>query len=178
MRYFWKRGNIRKCVRWNRRLRLICTLCNEVSRKLHLHFILMFLLRYYRMVQLSLYKNWLLVSKITRGIWTNSEKQWKVQKVEIRWATFVEAQLFTRCSLFVKIHSLLVTCCKITRYSFQNSLVTCCRSYSLQQITCYSLQNSLVARCRSYARCKNSLVTRYRSCSLLKITRYSCKICF
>ena len=41
------------------------------------------------MVQ-SLYKNWLLVSKITWGIRTSSEKQWKVQKVEIRWATFVQ----------------------------------------------------------------------------------------
>ena len=41
------------------------------------------------MVQ-NLYKNCLLVSKITRGISTTSEKQWKVQKVEIRWATFVQ----------------------------------------------------------------------------------------
>ena len=28
----------------------------------------------------SLYKNWLLVSKITWGIWKTSDKQWKVQK--------------------------------------------------------------------------------------------------
>ena len=35
----------------------------------------------------SLYKNWLLVSKTTWGIWTTSDKQWKVQKVEIWWAT-------------------------------------------------------------------------------------------
>ena len=41
------------------------------------------------MVQ-NLYKNWLLVSKITWGIWTTSDKQWKVQKVEIWWATFVQ----------------------------------------------------------------------------------------
>ena len=38
----------------------------------------------------SLYKNWLLVSKITWKIWTTSDKQWKVQKVEIWWATFVK----------------------------------------------------------------------------------------
>ena len=41
-RYFWKWGNIRKRVRWNRRLRLVCTLYIGVSRKFHLHFTLMF----------------------------------------------------------------------------------------------------------------------------------------
>ena len=41
------------------------------------------------MVQ-SLYKNWLLVSKIKRGIWVTSDKQWKVQKEEIRGVTFVQ----------------------------------------------------------------------------------------
>ena len=41
------------------------------------------------MVQ-SLYKNWLLVSKITWGIWTTLDKQWKVQNVEIWWVTFVQ----------------------------------------------------------------------------------------
>ena len=30
-------------------------------------------------------KNWLLVSKNIWGIWTTSDQQWKVQKVEIRW---------------------------------------------------------------------------------------------
>ena len=39
---------------------------------------------------INLYKNCLLVSKITWGIWTTSGKQWKLQKVEIRWATFVQ----------------------------------------------------------------------------------------
>ena len=34
----------------------------------------------------SLYKNWLLVLKTTWKIWTTSEKQWEVQKVEIPWA--------------------------------------------------------------------------------------------
>ena len=63
----------------------------------------------------------------------------------------------------------------VARYSLQNSLVTHCRSCSLQKITrCslqkitrYSLQNPLVTRC------KKSLVTRCRSCSLQKCTRYS-----
>ena len=40
------------------------------------------------MVQ-NLYKNWLLVSKIIRGIWITSSRQWKVQKIEIQWDTFV-----------------------------------------------------------------------------------------
>ena len=35
------------------------------------------------MVQ-KLYKNWLQVSKIISGIWITSDKQWKVQKVEIQ----------------------------------------------------------------------------------------------
>ena len=45
LRYFWKRGNIRKRVCWNRRLRLLFTLCIRVSRKFYLH--LCFKLRYY-----------------------------------------------------------------------------------------------------------------------------------
>ena len=75
----------------------------------------------------------------------------------------------------VTFHSLLVTGCKITRYSLQNSLVTGCRICSLQKVTCYSL---LVVE---VARCKKSLVTRCKIRSLLvaecarckKITRYS-----
>ena len=78
----------RKKVHWNRRLRLL-PLCIGVSRKFHLYFTLMFWLRYYKMVH-HLCKNWLLVSKITWGIWTTSDKQWKVQKVEIWWATFIQ----------------------------------------------------------------------------------------
>ena len=71
-RYFWKWGNIRKKVRWNRRLRILCTLWIGISRKFQLHFTLMFQLRYYKVVE-SL-------------DWTTSEKQWKVQKVETWWA--------------------------------------------------------------------------------------------
>ena len=91
LRYFWKRGNIRKTVRWNRRLRLLCILFIAVSRKFHLDFTLMFWLRCYKMVK-SLYKNWLknYMRNITWEIWTTSDKQWKVQKVDIGWATFVQ----------------------------------------------------------------------------------------
>ena len=38
----------------------------------------------------NLCKNWLLVSKIKCGIWITSDKQSKVQKAEIQWATFVQ----------------------------------------------------------------------------------------
>ena len=50
------------------------------------------------MVQSS-YKNWLLVSKVTRGIWTTSHKQWKVLKVEIRWSTFAQKDTFLQLKL-------------------------------------------------------------------------------
>ena len=59
----------------------------------------------------------------------------------------------------------LVTLCK--SYSLQNLLVTRCKSCSLENITRYSLQNSLVSRCRSFWLQKitrnslqNSFVTR------------------
>ena len=83
---------------------------------------------------------------------------------------------FTRCSLLVvkslvtrcKIRSLLVA--EVARC--KKSLVTCCRSCSLQK--------SLVTRCKIHsllvaevARCKKSLVTRCRSCLLQIFTRHS-----
>ena len=40
VKIFLKRGNIRKRVRLNRRLRLLCTLCIGASRKFNLHFTL------------------------------------------------------------------------------------------------------------------------------------------
>ena len=47
------------------------------------------MLTFYKMVE-SLYKNWLLVSEIAWEIWRTSDKQWKVQKIEIWWAAFVQ----------------------------------------------------------------------------------------
>ena len=93
-------------------------------------------------------------------------------------APFFEALLFTRCSLLVEIHSLFVTRCKITRYLLQNllvtrckeSLVTRCRSWSLQKITRCSLQNSLVTRCRS---CLLQKIIRYLSQKLLVAKNHS-----
>ena len=88
---------------------------------------------------------------------------------------------FTRCSLLV-VKSLVTRCrsCslqKITRYSLQNLLVTRCRSCSLQKSTYYWLQDSLVTRCRScslqkitHYLLKNSLVTR---CKYSLVTHYA-----
>ena len=78
---FLKKREHQKRVLWNRRLRLLCALCTGVSRKFNLHFTLMFYTKY-------LYKNWHLVSKITWRIWITSNKQSKVQKVEIWWARY------------------------------------------------------------------------------------------
>ena len=64
------------------------------------------------------------------------------------------------------IHSLLVTRCKITRYLLQNSLVTRCRSCSLQKVTCYSLQKLLVAKNHSL------LATKFARCSLQKWSHF------
>ena len=84
----------------------------------------------------------------------------------------LEAYLFTRCLLLVQIHSLLVTRCKIRRYSLRNSLVTRCRSCLLQNVTCYSLQSYSLKKTTRYS-LQNSLATHCRSCSLQKFTRYS-----
>ena len=77
-RYFWKWGNIRKSVRWNRRLRLLFTLWIGISKKFH--YVLAKILQ--NDANLGIQK---VVSKIT-GIWNTSDKRWKVQKVEIWWA--------------------------------------------------------------------------------------------
>ena len=47
------------------------------------------MLTFYKMVE-SLYKNWLLVSEIAWEIWRTSDKQWKVQIIEIWWDAFVQ----------------------------------------------------------------------------------------
>ena len=107
-----------------------------------------------------------------KSLTTRRLKHWQKYCLILLLPLITEAQLFTRCSLLVEIHSLLVARCKITCYSLQKSLVTRCRSCSLQKFTRYSLQNSLVTCCRSCS-LQNSLVTRCRSCSLqnLLVTR-------
>ena len=49
-----------------------------------------------------LYKNWLLVSKIIWGIWKTSDNQWKVLKVEIQWATFVQKYIPSAKTLYTE----------------------------------------------------------------------------
>ena len=108
---------------------------------------------------------------------------WKLQA--IRGATF---------------HSLLVTCwnslllvtrSKITRYLLQNSLVTRCRSYSLQEFTPYLFHKLLVAKNHSLLAAKfsryllqkklliaknhSSVVAKFACYSLQQITCYSMK---
>ena len=85
-----------------------------------------------------------------------------------------EAYIFTHCLLLVEIHSLFVTRCKITRYSFQNSPVT-----PLQNSPVTPLQRLLVAKIHSLlvaevVRCKKSLVAEVVRCKKLLVTR--CKI--
>ena len=74
----------------------------------------------------------------------------------------------------VTFHSLLVTRRIITRYSFQNLLVTRCRSFPLQKITRYSckIRSFLLAE---VAGCKKSLVTRWKIRSLLVAEVVRCK---
>ena len=146
-RSFWKWGNIRKKVRWNRRLRILCTLWIGISRKFHLQFTLIFQLRYYKMVEsLGMQK---LVSKIT-GIWTTSGKQWKVQKVETWWAfvqkenillakTYtVDLSTITFNYLHVESQSFLKTC----HFSQHNS------SVSLLAQTLHTFHKSSPSRCK------------------------------
>ena len=66
--------------------------------------------------------------------------------------------LVTRCKICTLLLARITCCKKITRsssqkvtlYSLQNSLVTCCRICLLQKFVRYSLQNLLVTCCRSY----------------------------
>ena len=56
-----------------------------------------------------------MVSKIAGGIWITPEKQWKVQKVKIRRATFVQTNTFLQLRHINRIHLTLLstTCVKI-----------------------------------------------------------------
>ena len=81
----------------------------------------------------------------------------------------------------VIFHSLLVTRCKSPRYSLQNSLVTRCRSRSLQKGTRYSLQKLLVVKNHSllvakFARYPLQIFTRYSLRNFL-VTRYKLARC-
>ena len=99
--------------------------------------------------------------------------------------SFCRGVTFTRCLLLVEIHSLLVTRCKITRYSLQKLIVA--KNHSLLAGEVARCKKSLVTRCKirsllvqkllvvknhsllvaEVARCKNSLVNRCKIRSLL-----------
>ena len=132
-RYIWKWWKIRKKVCWNRKMRL---LWSGISRKFYLHFSFMFsLLRYYKMVQrLGIQKP---VSKIT-GIWTTSDKQWKVQKFESWWA-LLQKNTFLQLKHYVQwiYLTLLSTTCvdsPIYLYHFWNY-----KSFFTTQLLCIFL---------------------------------------
>ena len=72
------------------------------------------------MVQ-SFYKNWLLVSKITWGIWTTSDRQWKVQKVWNLMGYFCPKNTFLQLEHYIpKIYLTLLTttCVKIHQITY------------------------------------------------------------
>ena len=116
-------------------------------------------------------------------------KIWRFQNIE----SYVI--LFSRRNFsLIARYSLKFTCCSLlvvkslTHYSLQNPLVTCCRSYSLQEITRYSLQKItryslqklLVAKNHSLlvaevTRCRKSLVTRCEIRSFLVAEVAHCK---
>ena len=62
------------------------------------------------MVQ-NLYKNWLLVSKIIWGIWTTSDKKWKVQNVEIHGLLLSKKYIPTVKTCTEDLSTLLSTTC-------------------------------------------------------------------
>ena len=61
-----------------------------------------------------------MVSIITGGIWITLQKQWKVQKVKIRRATFVQTNTFLQLRHVNRIHLTLLstTCVKIHQISY------------------------------------------------------------
>ena len=87
----------------------------------------------------------------------------------------IETKIFTRCSLFVEIHLLLVTRCKIC--SLLVAEVALCKKPLVTRC-----KKSLVTRCKirsllvaEVARCKKSLVTRCKIRSLLVAEVVRCK---
>ena len=65
-------------------------------------------------------QNWHLVSKCTWRLWTTSDKRWKVQKVEIRWAYSGPKNWFLQLKHYIqRIHQTMFStfCVKIHRIS-------------------------------------------------------------
>ena len=75
--FFEKREQQKKGVCWNKRLRLLFTLCIRVSRKFYLHSF--FKLRYYMQNGAKFLQKLTPRFKITWEIETTSRRQWKIQ---------------------------------------------------------------------------------------------------
>ena len=93
------------------------------------------------MVQ-NLYKNWLQISKII-GIWITSDKQWKVQKVEIQWATLSKNYIPSAKTLYTEDLSNITF-----NYLCENSPNSLChfwnrKSFFTTQIACIILAQTL-----------------------------------
>ena len=98
LRYFWKRENIIKRLK----LKIEACLCN-----LHLGFKkIQFTFYTYVLAKIlqngAKFRTRKLVSKITR-IWTTSDKQWKVQQVQI-WLAFVQKNTFLQLKHIQRIY--------------------------------------------------------------------------
>ena len=118
------------------------------------------------------------------------EDFFQVQKTRRNFSLVARYSLkFTRCKITLySFQKLLITCCrscslqkthlllvvKFARYSLQNSLVICCKSCSLQIINLYSQQNSLVTLAE-VTHCKKSIFTPSKIRSLLVAEVARCK---
>ena len=131
LRYFRKRGNIRKRVCWNRRLRLLFTLCIKVSRKFYFH--LFFKLRYHK-------QNGAKVLQITWGIWKTSNRQSKVQSWNLM-SYFCPKNTFLQLEQYIpKIYlTLLSTTCVNIRQITYVIFETICKSFFTTQFLCIFL---------------------------------------
>ena len=109
MRYFWKRRHIRNRNRKNRSLKqkIEASLSFLYWGFKKIPFTLVYTLQLCFSYDITkwckcLYKNWLLVSKFTWGIWTTSGKDWKVQKVEISRVTFIQNKTLLQLKHYIQ----------------------------------------------------------------------------
>ena len=133
-----------------------------------------------KILQISSYKNWPLVSKITRGVWTALDKQWKVQKVEIRWATFVQKYIpSVKTSHTEDLSNITFNClCK-------NSPTSLChfwnhKSFFTTQLLYISLAETLHTFCESNpSKCKfPHLLLLFKLCITFSVMRHNSSVLF
>ena len=156
LRYFWKRGNIRKRVCWNRRLRLLFTLCIRVSRKFYLH--LFFKLRYY------IQNDAKFLQKLTPGFKNHrnldnfrqaveSPKSWNFMGYFCPKNTFLQLEHFIRKIYLTLFSTICVKIHRITYVIFE----TIFKSFLTTQFLCIFLAQTLHTFCKSSSsKCKFS----------------------